>query len=299
MTIPTESYRALYNQYVQSLKWLEVNGIDISKGRLKKYEAILKELSESFESKNYDKLDNLYLHVLSSATEFQDIIRIFNGLKDLDFDSNPKLSDTLKKAIYGPHYITDETHKNNSGRNYQFELVLCSYLNKPDLGLSFIPNSQSDAAAKFLNKTYLFECKRLHSKNQIEKNVKDAANQLTRRLKTKVGSNYRGIIAIDFSKVYNPDFQLLESGNDESLVNYIQQEVRNIIEQYHNSWQRIICKYNKKIIAVMIRISFMGISKIRNLMVTCSEWGVNPKNNIKDIEFMYLEELTKVINVEK
>lgn len=67
---------------------------------------------------------------------------------------------------------------------------------------------KTDVAAYFDNRSLLFECKRPQSVGSLENNVKDAFHQLEAKYRSPQRLRHRGIIAIDISKLINPEFML-------------------------------------------------------------------------------------------
>jgi len=181
-------------------------------------------------------------------------------------------------------------------KSYLFEAITSAKLHVPEKGAFGMFRSASDTGTTFEGKRLLVECKRLNSHKKIEKNVRVAANQLKTQLNDHVGSGYRGLIALDISKLVNPEFHLFSKENDVELVNGLTSAVQEFIDKYENIWHPIIYKKSKKILGVLIRMSVMGQSKQRNLLATCSEWGLNPCPTIKSSDGEFLVNLTNVIN---
>ena len=157
-------------------------------------------------------------------------------------------------------------------------------------------STKTDSAVNFLQKKYLIECKRIQSKEQIGKNVRKAANQLEKSLKNKIGSNNRGIIALDVSKIINPDFDLFVKKNDRDLQNGFNSLIDSFIKNDSHIWQNILKGKNRKIVGVILRVAIMGVSKDRNLLVSMVQWGMNPKVTNNYFETAHLEELVNTID---
>ncbi len=162
----------------------------------------------------------------------------------------------------------------NRARNIAFELLLCSKL--AQVGIEFDLRPGSDVSAVFEKRPFLFECKRPQSESALEARVHNAFKQLERKYALPANSRARGIIALDITKVRNPEFDFYIQPDADALRIGLATVMDQFIERHNHLWQR---KRNKKTIGVLLRFSVIGVSRADNeLMVYCQEFAVNPIN---------------------
>ena len=183
----------------------------------------------------------------------------------------------IERYVRGPANYTEErvSTSSNVARNIAFELLVMARLAASGLDLDF--SIQSDIAATFDNNSLIFECKRPQSLKKLGARIKDAFKQLERKYSNFSQLRRRGVIAVDITKVVNPDFMLYVKPDALSL----ERGIANIVDQFivHNAhyWQ---IGRNKKTIAVMFRLSLIGVNKERNDMLTyCQQYGMTPLNH--------------------
>lgn len=280
---------------MEAYQWLDGMGLNAKSGRLSEYLKVVKLISETYETSTDEELKRIFPDVVNSMYEINAIINIHEAFKDLSNNDSLGLTSKLKKAVSGPVEVQKESNTSNTARNYLFEALVMARLHSPSNGLAIDFKSPTDTSLKYNNVKYLIECKRPQSDKKLEANVRDAANQLQKAFKSKVGSNYKGLIAIDISKIFNPDFMLLVKENDTELHQHISLTMDAFISKYSHKWQYILKSKNKKIVGVILRISLMGVSEERNLLVSCVQWAFNPKNGISNQEHKNLEHMAKIL----
>ena len=84
--------------------------------------------------------------------------------------------------------------------------------------------------------------------------------------------------------------------NDVELINSVGKITETFIAQYSNLWNRIFETKNKRIVGVLVHFSTMATSEERNLLVTVSDWGVNPKVNNSLYNNDLLHSIATIIN---
>jgi len=201
MNIVSAKFETINEQYKEAISWLEKIGIKVGKNRINSYSKYLDNLIYQFKNGNNDTLNKLFPESVNTFYEVNAITSIYNALREINNKDIEGIKSKLQKAVCGPEIETDETDKNNTARNYLFEVLVSSKMHNPSKGVFVDFLSKTDCAVSFLHKSYLIECKRIQSKEQISKNVRKAGNQLEKALKNKIGSNNRGIIALDVSKI--------------------------------------------------------------------------------------------------
>jgi len=106
----------------------------------------------------------------------------------------------LKRSLDGHADASQETAKNNGGRNAMFELSMAASLArqglKPQLNLD-----KPDLEFQFEGRRVLIECKRILSKSAISEALSVGARQL--RKKVNVSTGDVGLIAVNVSRPFN------------------------------------------------------------------------------------------------
>lgn len=63
------------------------------------------------------------------------------------------------------------------------------------------------------------------------------------------------------------------------------------IEENSNIWERVYSRRCRSIIGTIVRFSFMSVAEERNLLVTTSQWGLNPRQSVSDADERVLTNL--------
>lgn len=291
MEIQTQSYSNIQNRYHEAIDWLNRIGVRINKGRLCVYRKHLDSLVLNYKELPNTESNDLFSETVNVMYEVDAIIHIYEALKSSSQDQLSYIQSKLQQVVAGPLHVSDENKNGNKARNYFFEILVSAKLHAPENGMRVDLNSVSDTEVSFLDKCFLVECKRPQSEKKIEANFRDAVDQLTKKFKKNRRTNVRGIVAIDFSKIVNPDADLLVKQNDRELQVASMSIIDHIINKYSHKWQNILTRKSKKILGVMVRVSLMGVSEARNLLVNCNEWGLNPRMGCTPIELEYLKQM--------
>lgn len=296
MSIPTQSYETLSEDYQSALRWMNGLGVNISSGRTKHYSKILEYWKTAYKSASEQEGNNIFSDFVSTASEISDFIDIYKSLHLEPKDNLRHIVDKLQKGVNGPIQSAEETSKSTTARNYIFEALVAARCNVPKGSVQAILNSQSDTGIKVGGKKIWVECKRITSLNKLEANTRKARDQLIKVLNSKNGSGHRGMVAIDFTKVLNDGDKLLVKEDDVLLQESITQIMDLFIQQYSAQWEKVYQSKTKKIIGTMLRFSTMATSEKRNLLVRVSEWVVNPRIGIKSNDEETLRYLAAELN---
>lgn len=270
MSIDTVNYSQTEKELAEAICWLETLGINPNRGRFGIYQKSLKKLFGSYEERG-NKGD--FPAEVNAIYEVFDLIDIHKGLNGYSSKELPDLANFYQKGV---NCYSDE-NLNNSGnkpRNTAFELLVASKLNKS--GINIHLSQQSDVEGTFENNRMLIECKRLHSFKKIKANIEDAAQQLNKKLRHPKYSRSFGVIALDFTKLINPDFDLLVKENDKSVMASLDQATNLFIRDYQSLWQG---ELGRNIIGIKTYFSLMSVIENRNLLTHCKQYAfcVSPK----------------------
>lgn len=277
MSIPSASYGSIAEQYKTAINWMESIGVKIGSGRTTHYAKVIDYWKDAYKTASERKAKELLPDFVSSVFEIHDFLDIYNAFKAEPVDALDNIKDKLQKGINGPINSADETANSTSSRNYIFEVLMAARSHNPNSGVITLLNTDSDTGILTDGKKLWIECKRISSASKIEANIKDASNQLEKILSRKKGSGNRGIVAIDVTKLLNPNGDLYVQKNDSALIASIDGMMEQFITNNSDQWEKVYARRNKKIIGTIIRFSFMATSEARNLFVRAGQWAINPR----------------------
>jgi len=273
----------------KAAEWLSDMGLDFLITRIGEYRKNINLLVDLHEKGNYEEMNRLYPTLVNSLYEANEWIKIYRGLA---FLKNQSLVKKLHDFLKGPEWFIDEktSSASNRPRNVAFELLIASSVATNGIQPDFA--THSDIAFPLGRKNIFIECKRPQSLSTIEKNIKSATKQLKRRFQSAIRSNLRGIVAIDISKVSNPDFKMLEPQNTESLDSYLTTTVTSFIDSFGYIWNRI---KHRKIIGLLVRFSGVAVIKNMNLLTYFQQWGLDPLSKRGSQDYQIAERMGDIL----
>lgn len=199
-----------------------------------------------------------------------DLLEIHRGLSGGTHDEY--LRGRLAKLSSGPvDYVDENASSGNLPRNTAFELLLSARL--AAAGFPLLKHSTVDIATNVGRKRVLIECKRPRSFDGIERRIKSGFSQLKKQYKRPFARNVRGIVAVDISKIVNPNMNIWRYDNPSDIG----QQLGNTIEKYATTFSRTISgSGQRKTIAVIFRIAIMAAPRSDNdNIVYCQQYGFN------------------------
>jgi hypothetical protein len=277
MTIPTESYEAVFDQYSTAMRWMAGLGIELSPGRTSHYERVIGHWKDAYKTATPAEKQQIFPDFVSSMFEVFDFMSIYKAFEGVPPPQLALIIEKLQKGVNGPINAADERPESTVARNYIFEAVVAAKAHRPDKGIEAILDARSDTGINLNGNTLWVECKRVTTINRIESNARKASRQLETILAREVGSGHRGIVALDVSKILNRGDKIFVTPNDNELVVSTERVMGQFIEDHSHIWQRVYERRDEKIIGTIIRYSFMATSEARNLLVHTSQWAVNPR----------------------
>ena len=280
MPIPTATTETIFEQYLSAMEWMAGLGIKLNPGRTSHYEKIVRHWNDTYKTATIDEWRQRFPDFVSSIFELFDFLEIYKAFEDVPCQQLTSVIEKLQKGVNGPINAADETPNSTAARNFLFEVVVAAKAHHPDKGIEAILNARSDTGISLNGKKIWIECKRVTNVDRIKSNVRKASSQLEEILAGEVGSGHRGIVALDVSKILNPNDGIFEKRNDNELLASANQIMDQFIEGYSHIWQRVYGRRHKKIIGTIIRFSFMASSESRNLLVYTSQWATNPRLGI-------------------
>lgn len=280
MTIPTETYEVVFDQFSAAMRWMAGLGIKLHPGRTSHYERIIGYWKYAYKTATVDEGRQKFPDFVSSMFEVFDFVSIYRAFKDIPPTQLTSLIGKLQKGVNGPINAADETQDSTTARNFLFEAVVAAKVHRPDKGIEAIFDARSDAGISLNGKKLWIECKRVTTVERIKSNTRKASSQLETILAGGMGSGHRGIVALDVSKILNSGDKILVARSDKELLASVDRLMDKFIEEHSHIWQRVYEGRQKKIIGTIVRFSFMASSEGRNLLVHTSQWAVNPRLGI-------------------
>lgn len=280
MSIPTETYEAVYEHYSAAVQWMDGLGIRLSPGRTSHYERVVRHWKDPYKTVSAAEGRDIFPNFVSSMFEIFDFVSIHKAFQHVPSDQLTSIVEKLRKGVNGPINAADETSESTAARNFLFEATVAAKAHRPDRGVEAILDAMSDTGIRINGKKIWIECKRVTTLERIDGNARKASSQLENLLTREVGAGHRGIVAIDISKILNKGDKIFVARNDAELLASVDRMMDQFIAQHSQIWQRIYERRHKKIVGTIIRFAFMASSEARNILVHASQWAMNPRVGI-------------------
>lgn len=280
MTIPTETYEAVFDQYSAAMSWMSGLGIKLNPGRIYHYEKIVGHWKDAYRTATADEVQQIFPDFVSSMFELADFVSIYKAFENVAAHKLAPIIEKIQKGVNGPVNAVDETPDSTAARNFLYEATVAARAHRPDKGIEAILDASSDTGISLNGKKLWVECKRVTTVGRLEGNARKASSQLETILAGEVGSGHRGIVALDVSKILNRGDRIFVTRNDRELMASVDRIMDQFIEDHSHIWQRVYQRRHKKIIGTIIKFSFMASSEARNLLVHASQWAMNPRLGI-------------------
>ncbi|MEO6422294.1 MAG: hypothetical protein ABIR84_06325 [Candidatus Nitrotoga sp.] len=299
MSIPTASYESIAHDYSSAIEWMGYLGVKVTSGRTTHYKRVIEYWKNAYKGAPENEVKVAFPDFVSSMFEINEFIDIYNAFKNEPVEKLASIRDKLTKGVNGPVNSVDETPKTTTARNFIFETLMAARSHHPHRGVSAILDAESDTAISINNKMLWVECKRITSLTKIESNIKIASSKLENILTQKRGSRHRGIVAIDVTKILNPNDHLFVQNNDLMLLESTDRMMEKFIGEHSNQWEKVYARRSKKVIGTVIYFSFMATSEARNLLVRIGQWAVNPRLNARNSDSLLLQSFVHALQVSK
>ena len=280
MSIPTETYETIWEQYTAATHWMAGLGIKLSSGRTSHYEKVVRHWKSAYKTATAEEERDIFPDFVSSMFEIFDFLSIHKAFQSVPVSQLASIIEKLKKGVNGPINAADETPESTFSRNFLFEATVAAKAHRPEKGIEAILDAKSDTGIRINGKKIWIECKRVTTLEKIEGNARKASSQLETVLSREVGAGHRGIVAMDISKILNRGDKIFVARNDDELLASVDRMMDQFIKQHSQIWQHIYERRNKKIIGTIIRFAFMANSESRNILVHTSQWAMNPRLDI-------------------
>ncbi|WP_342619291.1 hypothetical protein [Rhodoferax sp. GW822-FHT02A01] len=202
--------------YEAALAWVAANGFPVDRGRHAEYRRTIKTLLDQFTDNGWGNIsdDSYRDRVCTALLESRELVSIYRGLST---STESAAIENLQHYIKGPVLPTQEqaATASNKARNFGFELYLNALFAHADLH----PEYSTKADLSFLvDELRIFvEAKRPTSGTSVETSLRIAIGQLTDRLCKHEEPDRAGIVALDLSKVINPENRVMLVRDEDHL----------------------------------------------------------------------------------
>lgn len=281
------SYDNVAGLLAEATHWLQRLGISHWATRLGDYERSLRLLTNATDRSAI--LRDELPAINNAIYEAYELIEIYQALAGTYDEAIGK---HLRLLASGPaSYAAEKSgSSSNRPRNVAFELAVMSLLVRAGLPLDF--TSLADAAAKFENKTLLFECKRPQSLQAVERRVKDALDQLKTRINSVQKVRHRGLVALDITKAVNPNSEVFVTQTEQSIKASMDEQIDRFVTRYLHCWTKPGCSQS---IGLLIRLRQMSIVEYesQSKLFHCQQVAIRPFDNIGALNHGMLDALTR------
>lgn len=280
MPIASTSYAEVASSYRAALDWMGELGVELGVGRTQHYAKVIDYWKDAYKEASQQNSNKGFPDFVSSAFEISSFIEVYQAFRDEPLSRLSEIAKKLQRAVRGPIDSVDETQKSTEARNFIFEALMAARSHRPQYGIEAILDAESDTGFKVRSSKVWIECKRVTTQARIEENARKASRQLERVLDKKIGAGNRAIVALDVTKIINPDGGILPRRDDAELSASVDTMMDVFISKRSSIWQRAYQSRNKKIIGTILRFSLMAVSEQRRLLVYAAQWGLNPRLGI-------------------
>jgi|SRR5580658_133747 hypothetical protein len=242
----------------EAVSWLGRFGIQVERGRLGAYRKAINELVTLVAKKSSERRPALFPKSANDLFEANEIATIHAAFADGRHDDFVR--ERLQAFAGGPLRYVDEdpSSSSNRPRDLAFELLVGARLIAS--GLQLEAAGLADVSATVGLQRLIFECKRPQSEKRIERRAIEARDQLLERCRD---ASSVGVIAIDTTKLTNPDFRVLTGVSSVEGTRRLGAHLADFYRQRLHLWQRVA---SRRVVALLLRVSILAhFSKDKSL----------------------------------
>lgn len=160
MSIPTETYEAVFEQYSAAMRWMAGLNIKLGPGRTSHYEKIIGHWKDAYKTATADEGRQIFPDFVSSMFEVFDFVSIYKAFEGVPAHQLTSVIEKLQKGVNGPINAADETPDSTAARNFLFEAAVAAKAHRPDRDIEAILDARSDTGISLNGKKIWVECKR-------------------------------------------------------------------------------------------------------------------------------------------
>ena len=262
----------LLSELQTAIRWLDALDVGYSATRFGRYQKILNQLERArFAGLPLNEAATA-IDAFPSLFEANELITIHKGLAGKNLDSY--LQPRLEEMVSGPESYVDESTStsSNKARNTGFELAVIARWAAAGLEIRQ-DDDLSDVVAHLGNQRVIVECKRPQSEAAIPQAIASARLQLARRYRAREGEGATGFIALDLTKVSNPDLSVTVDIPSNQVVSLIRQRMESVVKKHAPSWNKV---KEKQTAGVLLRLSRLAWIKADRTMLWIHKHGITP-----------------------
>jgi hypothetical protein len=250
--ITTVTFSELAANLQKVAAWLGRLGIDEPPTRLGYYRRVMQQLADAHACGNKDALSALWPSSMVPLFEAEELVNIHHWLSEPEHDDYVR--ERMRIVASGrPSYTDEDTSSGNRARNTAFELAVAARI--VGGGLQLDRSVPSDVAVRVATRTVVVECKRPQSEDALERNVDDARRQLRKRYKLAKRPGYVGVIAVDLTKILNPNHDLLRGFPAAEIGDVLGGAMEEYSREHERVWQK---NRDPQTAAVLLRLNIMA-----------------------------------------
>jgi hypothetical protein len=267
--MPSNISSVHFSELAESLQevatWLGRLGVDESRTRVGEYRRVMQRLADVHARGDTDALRGAWPSALVPLFESEELVTIHAWLSGPEYDDYVR--ERMRVVASGPSsYTRENTSSGNRARNTAFELALAARI--VAAGLPLDRSVPSDVSVRLATRTVVIECKRPQSENALEGNVDDARHQLRERYRTADRPGFVGVIAIDLTKVLNPNLELLRDVPESEIGEILSGALADYSREHERMWQK---NRDQRTSAVLLRLSVVAHLADETRLTSCHQ----------------------------
>jgi hypothetical protein len=276
-SISTVAFSELAANLQKVAAWLGDLGIDEPRTRLGHYRRVMNQLADAHAHGDTDALRALWPSSMVPLFEAEELVGIHQWLSGPEHDGYVR--ERMRMVASGPPSYTDEnTSSGNRARNTAFELAVAARI--VGGGLQLDRSVPSDVAVRVATCTVVVECKRPQSEDALERNVDDARHQLRKRYKSASRPGSVGMIAVDLTKILNPNHDLLGGFPEAEIGKVLGGALEDYSREHERVWQK---NRDRQTAAVLLRLNVMAQLADETGLTSCQQVLVSFLPDISEV----------------
>ncbi len=287
--VTKETIEEIKENFDSAVAWLDSIGFPLQRGRIVEYRKRINIIYLNWDTQKWGDLKNEENKALLTTVllEARELISIYKGFSE---HTNPEISNELSHYLKGPVLITDEKAANasNRPRNIGFEL----YLNALFIKAGMIPiyDTRADMSFQYNGSRFFIEAKRPLTSKSAVANISEGNKQLKNRYESSISKKNKGILALDLSKVINPNNKIMVVESDQHLNTLMYNEDKVQIEALSEHWHK---KRHKRTVAVLLHYRLLTNFRSTGDLITV-KW-IGAVHLEKDVSLFGLESRLKSV----
>lgn len=207
----TVSYKAVLDRLSGLDDWLDALGLKAQHDRVHRSISILARVQEAMPS----GIPPPGISIEDCHFSFVDALEIHDILMAFGEERTEVMAGKVKQAFSGPLRPWQERPVNSVARNTMFELSLAADWRLKGMKVSL---GESDLVLNLGGVPFLVECKRPFSVKKWRDNVRDAKNQLQRKLDVPARTSAFGLIAVSATRSLGSARRVFVAGNQRGVT---------------------------------------------------------------------------------